>query len=358
MSAFNLSRDQYLELEKLQLGVFAPLVGFMNEDEFHSVVDTLRLPNGEVFPLPVVLDIADAQKQEITGRPNVTLLFNGVEVGHIQPQSLFRCDKERTAIQVFGTNDPAHPGVSQLMNQREWLVGGPVALTNRASLGFSDWELEPAQTKAEFARRGWQTIVGFQTRNVPHRAHEYLQRVALEQVDGLFIQPLVGWKTSGDYTPAAIMTGYSRLIEEFFPKDRVVLSILSTAMRYAGPREAVFHALVRRNYGCTHFIVGRDHAGIGNYYELYEAQEMTRQFDGELGIEIMRLRGPFYCRRCGGIVTDKTCPHITAAPADTQQISGTEIRALFKNGENPGSHLMRPEVVESLSGIQLFIEDA
>jgi sulfate adenylyltransferase len=206
-----------------------------------------------------------------------------------------------------------------------------------------------------FAERGWKTIVGFQTRNVPHRAHEYLQRTALEQVDGLFIQPLVGRKKAGDYTPQSIMAGYRKLIADFYPRDRVVLGILSTSMRYAGPREAVFHALIRRNHGCTHFIVGRDHAGVGDYYGKYAAHELIGRFDGELGIAVMRLHGPFHCRVCDGIVTEHTCAHYRTRPAAITEISGTEIRRILNSGLTPERHIIRPEIVDAVKNVPLFV---
>ena len=198
-------------------------------------------------------------------------------------------------------------------------------------------------------------MVGFQTRNVPHRAHEYLQRVALEHCDGLFIQPLVGRKKIGDYTPEAIIVANQLLVDQFYPPHRVVLGILSTAMRYAGPREALFHALIRRNYGCTHFIIGRDHAGVGEYYGKYSAHELARQFEGDLGIDIMYLHGPYHCRRCDGIVTEHTCAHLHSDPAAITQISGTDMRTVLSGGKEPEPHLMRSEVVEALKGINLFV---
>jgi sulfate adenylyltransferase len=243
------------------------------------------------------------------------------------------------------------------MLQGKVFVGGPVSLKQRVQLDISDFELTPEQTKSKFAKLGWKSIIGFQTRNVPHRAHEYLHRVGLETSDGLFIQPLVGRKKKGDYTPQAVIRGYQALVEGFFPANRVVLGVLSTAMRYAGPREAVFHAIIRRNYGCTRFIVGRDHAGVGNYYGKYDAHELTRRFDGELGIEIVRLNGPYYCRRCDGIVTEHTCPHGQTEPAAVREISGTDMRAILVDGEAPEPHIMRPEIVASLEGIPLFVEE-
>lgn len=356
MSELVLNRDQYLELEKLSLGAFAPLSGFMNEDTFWGVVNDMRLPGGDVFPLPVVLEISAEDAARLQGRPRVALIYDGEEVGEIRPECSFTCDKSEVARQVFETDDPAHPGVARFLRSGEMFLGGPVTLKQRATLDISDYELTPNQTRALFAERGWKTTVGFQTRNVPHRAHEYLQRITLEYADGLLIQPLVGRKKAGDYSPEAIMTAYRALISGFLPAERVVLAILSTAMRYAGPREAVFHAIIRRNYGCTHFVIGRDHAGVGDYYGKYDAHELTRRFDGELGIEILRLHGPYYCALCDGIVTDQTCPHERTHPEAVTYISGTDMRAMLLGGKSPDPHLMRPEVIASVHGIPLFIE--
>jgi len=315
------------------------------------------LPDGEVYPIPVVLDLSLDEARRFQGVPRVSLIFQGIEVGVLSPENFFQPDKDDLARKVYGTDDLNHPGVAHLMSQGDVFVGGSVKLKKRVSLDISEFELTPQQTKAKFAELGWKSIIGFQTRNVPHRAHEYLQRLGLETSDGLFVQPLVGRKKKGDYTPQAVISGYQALVEGFFPANRVVLGILSTAMRYAGPREAVFHAIIRRNYGCTRFIVGRDHAGVGRYYGKYEAHELTKRFDGELGIEIARLNGPYYCHRCDGIVTERTCPHLETEPSAVREISGTDMRAILVDGKAPEPHIMRPEIVASLNGIPLFVEE-
>lgn len=357
MTELSINRRQYLELEKIAIGAFRPLSGFMNEEEFVSVVETMRLPGGSPFSLPVVLDVTREQARDLRGVGRLRLIFEGVEVGEVVPESIYTCDKRAAAQQVFGTCEMRHPGVEHFFRIGEYFVGGPVRLIQRVSFEFSDYELTPDQTREHFMKQGWQTVAGFQTRNLPHRAHEYLQRLALEQVDGLFIQPLVGRKKCGDYNPLAILAGYRALIDGFLPRDRVLLGVLSTAMRYAGPREAIFHAIIRRNYGCTHFIVGRDHAGVGEYYGKYEAHDLTRRFDGELGIKVMRFFGPFYCARCGAIVTERTCPHIKTVPEVTRQISGTDVRAMLVNGGSLRPELVRPEVLECVRNLPLFIEE-
>lgn len=357
MTELEITKSQYLELEKIGFGAFAPITGFMNEEEFHSVVDTMRLPSGEVFPLPITLSVDQETAARLKGAPVVHLIFQGHEVGTLEPQSIFSVDKNLAAPRIYGTNDVAHPGVAYFHRSEDFFIGGPVSLTNRVKFDFSEYELTPHDTKAFFKNSGWSMVVGFQTRNVPHRAHEYLQKAALEHVDGIFIQPLIGWKKKGDFTPEAVLTGYKTLIDHYYKPDKVLLGVLSTNMRYAGPREAVFHAILRRNYGCTHFIVGRDHAGVGNYYGKYEAHDLTRRFDGELGIEVMRMHGPYHCAKCDSMVTEHTCPHFINEPEVTTQISGTDMRAMLIDGKNPDPHLMRKEVVESVSSIQLFVDE-
>ena len=249
MSELELTRTQYLELEKLGQGAFHPVTGFMTEDEFRSVRTAMRLPDGQVFPLPIVLQTTPETAARIKGVSRVTLLFDGVEVGELSPVSIYRPDMAGAARDIYGTDERAHPGVRFFMDAGDVFVGGPVKLTARIRLDVADWELTPEQTRSMFRARGWTTVAGFQTRNIPHRGHEYLQRIALEICDGLFIQPLVGQKKEGDFAPAAIMAAYQTLIDDYYPGDNVVLGILSTAMRYAGPREAVFHATGGREIG-------------------------------------------------------------------------------------------------------------
>lgn len=358
MTELTLNRDQYLEVEKIGLGAFAPLSGFMNETEINSVADTLRLPSGDVFTIPVVLDMGPEDAERLRGNSKVSLIFEGVEVADFSPEDIFAPNKLELAEKIFRTTEPEHPGVAHLMTMEALFVGGPIKFKQRVPLDISEFELTPQETKALFKERGWESVVGFQTRNVPHRAHEYLHRVALETSDGLFVQPLVGRKRVGDYSPMAVILGYRALVDGFFPKDRVVLGLLSTAMRYAGPREAVFHAIIRRNYGCTKFIVGRDHAGVGGYYGKYDAHQLTRQFDGELGIEVLRLHGPYYCRACDGIVTEQTCPHGETDPTAVREVSGTDMRAMLVDGRPPEPHIMRPEIIASLRDVPLFVEES
>ncbi|MEZ5648083.1 MAG: sulfate adenylyltransferase [Alphaproteobacteria bacterium] len=357
MSELHLTRTQYLEFEKLILGAYKPVSAFMNIDTLRSVVQEMRLPDGQPFTLPILLSIDHETMQRLRGLPRVTLIYQNTEVGELIPENFFTCDKIEICSTIFGTVDQSHPGVRFFLNSNDWFIGGPVrSLTSLFSESLGPDELTPQQSISLFKSKGWKTIAGFQTRNVPHRAHEYLQRTTLEHVDGLFLQPLVGRKKRGDYTPEAILQGYKTLIKDFYPHNRVVLSLLTTAMRYAGPREAIFHAIIRRNYGCTHFIVGRDHAGVGDFYGKYDAHRLAEKFAGELGITILPLHGPFHCRRCDSIVTEKTCPHHEMDPTSINHISGTDMRAILVEGKTPDPRLMRPEIVAALHGIPIFIE--
>lgn len=352
-----LTTVQYLELEKLALGAFSPLTGFMNEDDYTSVIETMRLPNGAPFPLPIVLDVeADTAKQAFQ-LGQIHLAFKGQVVGTLTPESYYPKDINGVTEKIFGTNSEQHPGVKNFMLMKPWLLGGTIKLDHRMQFEHSDFELTPQETKALFKSHGWKKITGFQTRNIPHRAHEYLQRIALEISDGLFIQPLVGQKKAGDFTSRAVLAGYEALIQNHFPKNRVAIGVLSTAMRYAGPREAIFHALIRRNYGCTHFIVGRDHAGVGNFYGLYSAQNLAKSFEEELGIEILALSGPFFSHRTEGIATERSVPENLIGTDDIVEISGTLIRQVLSGGKEPDPRLIRPTVVDALRGLDLFIKE-
>ena len=354
MNVIDLNKDQFLELEKIASGAFHPLDGFMGENDFNTVVESMRLVSGEVFPIPIVLDIDRDTKNLIENSQSVFLAYENQVIGKLYPSSFFECDRQKVVKKVYGTDSLDHPGVKNFCLLKSIFVGGKIELFSSIKFDFSNYEITPTQAKKIFLERGWQKIVGFQTRNIPHRAHEYLLRIALETADGLFIQPLVGKKKTGDFTPEAIICGYKALLKDFLPEKRVLLGVLSTQMRYAGPREAIFHALVRRNYGCTHFIVGRDHAGVGDWYGLYDAHDLIDQVREDLGIEIIKLKGPYYCTICDGIVTQNTCIHENTKFA--HQISGTDIRKILSGGEIPDRRFMRPEVVFSLRKIKYFIE--
>lgn len=351
-----LNWNQYLELEKIAMGVFYPLDGFMNENDFNSCVYEFKLNDGRFFPLPVVLDVSYTQAKLINLVSEVGLFVGDVKVGSLFPETVFSPDKEATAKEIFQTADEQHPGVAFYYKQGPVFVGGKVTLINRLKSAFSNYEFTPNETKQYFKNAGWNSIAGFQTRNIPHRAHEYLQRIAMECCDGLLVQPIVGAKKLGDFTTEAVLRGYQVLIDEFYPKNKVLLATLSTTMRYAGPREALFHAIIRRNYGCTHFIVGRDHAGVGGYYAEYAAHELVDRFRNELGISILKLNGPYFCFLCDSISTSQSCKHKISNPNDIFEISGSYIRQQITCNKNIDHRFLRQEVVDSLKGIEVFIE--
>jgi len=351
----DINQDQYFEVEKLALGVFAPLDRFMHEDDFYSCVEKMRLSNGHVFTIPIFFDISETMEQEFKGVDKIALQFNGEHVANLFPDSFFRPKLEDICQKVFLTTESSHPGVHHYHSAGKVFVGGKVELIKRASFSFSASEYTPAQTKAYFKQMGWKKIVGFQTRNIPHRAHEYLQKAALEAVDGILIQPIVGKKKAGDFTAEAVVASYQALIDHYYPANRVKFATLSTVMRYAGPREAVFHALIRKNYGCTHFIIGRDHAGVGKYYDKYAGHQLAQLFENELGIEIFKFNGPYLCQKCDGIVTSKSCPHEVTSPNDCIEISGTLIRKLLLHEQDIDLRIIRPEVIASLKNLNIFI---
>jgi sulfate adenylyltransferase len=337
------------DLEMLAVGALSPLRGFQGEADYRSVLERMHLVNGLAWTIPVTLSLSDEEAKRIGGAEAVSLLSaeEGEPLAILEVSELFRRDREREAQAVYGTQDVAHPGVQALHEAGDLCAAGELRVLRLPGHDdFLDYRLTPAQTRAEFARRGWRTVVGFQTRNPIHRAHEYIQKCALEIVDGLLVHPLVG-ATKGDDVPAEVrMRCYEALFEGYYPKDRAMVSVFPAAMRYAGPKEAIWHAIARKNYGCTHFIVGRDHAGVGDYYGTYEAQEIFERFEPEeLGITPLKFEHSFFCVRCEGMGSPKTCPH---GDEDRVILSGTKVREMLRAGEVPPIEFSRPEVARIL----------
>ena len=334
------------DLELLAGGGLSPLEGFMGSADLLMVRDHMHLASGAVWSLPILLPVSVEQAAAIKPGEKVALRAHGRTLAVIEVTEVFDLDCHRLALEVYGTDDVAHPGVARTLAQSEWAVAGPVEVIELPDAPFQRHRLTPRATRELMAERGWRTMVGFQTRNPVHRAHEYLQKVALEHVDGLLLHPLVGETKDDDISAAARMRCYEVLLDKYYPADRVALSVFPASMRYAGPREAVFHAIVRQNYGCTHFIVGRDHAGVGSYYSSYAAQEIFDRFaPGEIGISIMRFEHAFFCRDCGQMVTSRTCPHDRSSHLI---LSGTKVRELLREGKPLPVEFTRPEVADVL----------
>jgi sulfate adenylyltransferase len=337
------------DLEMLTVGALSPLRGFVGEADYVSVLETMHLTNGLAWSIPVTLSLTDDDVKRIGAGGSVALLpwEAGDPIAVVEVAEVFKRDRQKESVGVFGTEDLEHPGVQALHDAGDFCLAGTVrALALPEHDDFLPYRLTPAQTRAAFAERGWSTVVGFQTRNPIHRAHEYLQKCALEIVDGLLVHPLVG-ATKDDDVPADVrMRCYEALFEGYYPKDRAMVSVFPAAMRYAGPREAIWHAICRKNYGCTHFIVGRDHAGVGSYYGTYDAQRIFEEFEpGELGITPLMFEHSFWCNACEGMASPKTCPH---GEGSRVSLSGTKVREMLRAGERPPAEFSRPEVADIL----------
>ena len=337
------------DVELIAVGAYSPLEGFMGKDDYESVLERKRLANGLPWTIPITLAVMPTEAEKLgQGEPLVLTDQRGRVLGLLDLEQKYRVDKKREARLVFATTDAAHPGVRRLYETGDVYLAGKIRLFYRPQHPeYEPYWLNPADARRVFQQRGWRTIVGFQTRNPIHRAHEYIQKCALEIVDGLFLHPLVGETKSDDIPTPVRMRCYEVLLRHYYPLERVVLGVYPAAMRYAGPREAVFHAIVRKNYGCTHFIVGRDHAGVGKYYGSFDAHRIFEEFDPqELGITPLFFDNAFYCRRCGGMASAKTCPH---GGSDRLTLSGTEVRRPLRAGEPLPPEFTRPEVAEVLA---------
>ncbi len=334
------SFERAIDLEDIAHGAFSPLEGFLVQEDYLSVLYSMRLSDDTPWTIPIILDVSPEEISGVREGDDIALAHKGRILAIMRVEEIYGWDKREYAERVYRTTDPNHPGVAKVLERKELLVGGPIDLLDSLPNPFERYTLWPLETRVLFRERGWRRIVAFQTRNVPHLGHEYVQKAALTFVDGLLVHPLVGWKKPGDYRDEVILKAYEALIKHYYPRDVVVLAALRMNMNYAGPREAIHHAIVRKNFGATHFIVGRDHAGVGNYYKPYEAWEIFREFP-DLGITPLFIREAFYCRKCGGMVNEKICPH---TEEDRVRISGTKLREMLNRGEMPPPNMMRPEV--------------
>ena len=342
-----LSPAHLCELDAIGCGLYSPLTGFMTETEYERVVDAMRLPDGTVWAVPVTLPVPIEDVEDIKHGMILSLCDEAETVyGLIEVKDVFLRDLEKEAAAVYGTTDPAHPGVARLLAESKAVVGGDIHLLKRAPISEHPLNMDPAETRKAFADKGWRTVVAFQTRNPIHRAHEYLQKCALEMVDGLFINPLIGETKPGDIPADPRMRCYEEVLDGYYPADRTLLGTFPIPMRYAGPREAIHHAICRRNYGCTHIIIGRDHAGVGDYYGTYDAQQIFDRFaPSELGITPLKFEHAFYCKACGQMASQKTCPH------DKEHhvfLSGTKVREMLIDGTPIPEEFTRPPVAEIL----------
>lgn len=347
---FHLKLDQrdLIETENIAIGLYSPIEGFMNKEDYNSVVQNMRLSDGTVWTIPIVLGVNQSELENIEIGEQIALTDNKENIYAVMDiEDIYEYDKRKEAKNVYKTDSSKHPGVKNVYKRGQFQIGGEIKLLNRINhQKFNQYRLDPKEVRNQIKEKGWQRVVGFQTRNPIHRAHEYLQKCSLEITDGLLLSPLVGETKSSDIPVDYRIESYQVVIDQIYPKDRVFLAVFPAAMRYAGPREAIFHSLCRKNYGCTHFIVGRDHAGVGDYYGTYEAQKIFDNFkQEEIKIVPLRFEYSFYCKKCKSMATTKTCPHHSSHHIG---LSGTKVRKLLKEGKRPPEEMTRPEVADVL----------
>lgn len=334
--------ETFIEVENIAIGTFSPLEGYMTQQELESVLENGRLTNDLAWTVPITFAVNKKQADLLEKGNQFALTYKGDAVALFKLEDKFIPDKRRWVEAVFGTTDDQHPGVKRIYEKNEILLGGTIDLLNRPTAPFPENRLTPKETRVLFKAKGWKTIVGFQTRNAPHIGHEYVQKAALTFVDGIFINPVIGKKKPGDFKDDVILKSYDALINLYYLRERSVLVTLLTEMRYAGPKEAIFHSIMRKNFGCTHFIIGRDHAGVGNYYPPFAAQDIFEDYP-DIGIVPLFFRSFSHCTKCGSVVNEKICPH---SPEHHINFSGTKIRKMLTEGKHPPKELMRPEVAD------------
>ena len=345
LTQIEVNADLARDVENIAFGAFSPLEGFLGQGDYDSVLHTKRLRSDLVWTIPILLDASKQELANVKAGDAIALVDSTrLPFALLDVEEIYTYKKKELAEQVYGTTDSAHPGVAKTSAMKDLLIGGKIRLIDQLFDEFQRFRLKPVETRVLFKEKGWRTIVGFQTRNIPHIGHEYVQKTALTFVDGLFINPVIGKKKHGDFKDEVILDAYTTLLRNYYLRDKTVLAILRTEMRYAGPREAIFHATVRKNFGCTHFIVGRDHAGVGKYYAPYAAQEIFEEFP-DLGIIPLFFRSFFYCNKCQAVVNEKICPH---DPSEHIDFSGTKLRGTLRDGETAPKELIRPEVAEAL----------
>ncbi|MFW6134262.1 MAG: sulfate adenylyltransferase [Elusimicrobiota bacterium] len=341
----SIGKEDYTNLENIAVGIYSPLKGFMGKKDYDSVLERGRLANGVPWTIPILFHLEQEQAKKIKKGETVFFKYKEDIVASIKVGSIYKIDPKNHSEKIFGTTDEKHPGVKKINSLSPWKIGGDITLFKRPSFPvFVNYHLTPKETRILFKERGWKTVVAFQTRNVPHLGHEYVQKSALTVMDGLFINPLMGKKKKGDFKDEVILNAYNILMENYYPPERAVMSVLPCEMHYAGPREAIFHAIMRKNFGCTHFIVGRDHAGVGNFYGPFDSHKIFDRFP-DLEIDPIIFRSFFKCKKCGSIANDKICPH---SDKDIINFSGTSIRKALIEGKKPSPEVMRPEVAEEI----------
>jgi sulfate adenylyltransferase len=344
MFTVQVSNELRNDIENIADGIFSPLEGFVSKQDFDSIVKTGRLKSGLAWTVPIILDIDDQKARKIKDAGQVALATgNNEKFAILHVEEVYSFDKITCAKSIYQTDDIKHPGVEKMLKMKDRLIGGKVDVLKRIEQSpLRKYRMTPVQTREEISRKGWKSVVGFQTRNVPHVAHEMLQKAALNLYDGLFVNPLIGKKKQGDFKDEVILSTYVALIDNYYPKDRMMFVTLHTDMQYAGPKEAIHHAIMRKNFGCSHFIVGRDHAGVGNYYHPFAAHEIFKEYT-DLEIEPLFFPAFYYCKMCLTYANERNCPH---GPESREELSGTKMRNMVSLGEMPAENLMRPEVAK------------